>query len=269
MSHQVPMTSRPAVEPALVTRALRALCTILVAATFAACSPPSGPRPAASPSSAPNSSLPPIARMEPDLARGMGGGSTMGFYVASCLYAPQPGTDCLNLIFGLGTITERTPADFDAFTQKLDRVLPHGLAGSGTGQWAVVLDSPGGDVGASLVLGRDIRHSHWNTITGYPYPLAGTWRTATCASACVYTFAGGVMRGVFTDNALGVHQFITTSPRVTVAQVQYTTAMISAYLVEMGVSANVQALAGLTAAQTVMPLTVQDAITFGLATHRS
>jgi hypothetical protein len=207
--------------------------------------------------------------MEPDLARGMGGGSTMGFYVASCLYAPQPGTDCLNLIFGLGTITERTPADFDAFTQKLNSVLPHGLAGSGTGHWAVVLDSPGGDVAASLALGRDLRQAHWNTITGYRYPLAGQWRLATCASACVYTFAGGVMRGVFADNSIGVHQFVTTSAHVTVAQVQYTTAMISAYLVEMGVSANVQALAGLTATQTVMPLTAQDAINLGLATHRS
>jgi hypothetical protein len=34
MSHEAPMASRPAVEPALVTRAQRALCTILVAATL-------------------------------------------------------------------------------------------------------------------------------------------------------------------------------------------------------------------------------------------
>src|SRR5262245_13407960 len=34
MSHQAPMASRPAVEPAPVTRAQRALCTILVAATL-------------------------------------------------------------------------------------------------------------------------------------------------------------------------------------------------------------------------------------------
>ena len=39
MWHEAPLVSRPAAEPAFVTRAQRAVCTILVAATLAACSP--------------------------------------------------------------------------------------------------------------------------------------------------------------------------------------------------------------------------------------
>jgi hypothetical protein len=258
------MASRPAVEPTLVTRAQRALCTILVAATLAACSPPVGPRPSATPLAAPPVR---IALVAPDLTRGVGGGKSMGFYISTCLYQPEPGANCLNLVFGIGEITARTPADFDLFTATLNRVLPHGLAGTGTGHWAVLLDSPGGDVAAALQLGRQFRAAHWDTIVGVPYPLAGQSRTATCASACVYTFAGGPSRFVLADNVLGVHQFTNASPHVTVAQVQYSTALISAYLVEMGVSANVQALAGLTPAGQVMPLTIQDALTLGLGTR--
>src|SRR5215470_5183070 len=110
MPHQAPMASRPAVEPALVTRAQRALCTILVAATLAACSPPTGPRPSAAPLAAPPV---PIALVAPDLTRGVGGGNSMGFYISTCLYQPEPGANCLNLVFGIGDITARTPADFD------------------------------------------------------------------------------------------------------------------------------------------------------------
>jgi hypothetical protein len=265
MSHEATMASGPAVGPALITRAQRALCTVLVAATLAACSPPASPRPSATPLAAP-----PIryAQAAPDLTRGVGGGPTMGFYVSTCLYEPEPGADCLNLVFGIGDITARTPADFDLFTATLNRVLPHGLAGRGKGHWGVLLDSSGGNVAAAMELGRAFRQHNWNTVVGLDYPLAGQWRTASCASACVYLFAGGVHRYVFKDNVLGVHQFTNASPHITVAQVQYSTAMISAYLVQMGVSANVQALAGLTPASGVTPFTIQDALTLGLANRR-
>jgi hypothetical protein len=266
MSHQAPIARRPAVKPALVTRAQRALCTVLVAATFAACSPPVAPRPAASPLAAPPTRY---AVATPDLTRGVGGGQTMGFYISACLYQP-PSATCLNLVFGLGAITARTPHDFEVFSQTLDRVLPHGLAGSGTGKWAVVLDSEGGNVVAALELGHQFREHNWNTVVGLDYPLAGQWRIATCASACVYAFAGGPQRFVFKDNVLGVHQFTDGAKlRMNVAQAQYLTASISAYLIQMGVSANVQALAGLTPANGVTPLMMQDAIALGLATHRS
>jgi hypothetical protein len=254
------MVRRPAVEPALSTHAQRALCTILVAATIAACSPLS-PRSAASPS-------PRVATATPDLTRGIGSPHSMGFYPSTCLFDGNPGELCYNVIFGIGPITEHTDADAVAFTHALDAALPGGLRGRGNGEWVIVLDSDGGNVGAALTWGRDIRQAHWNTMTGIPYPLAAQWRTATCASACVYAFAGGVKRGIFTDGALAVHQFTNASPKITVAAVQYTTAVITAYLVEMGVSGDLQAIAGLTPSTTVFPLTMYQAVTIGLATNR-
>src|SRR5262249_7324053 len=77
----------------------RALCTILVAATLAACSAPAGPRPSATPLAAPPVR---IALVAPDLTRGVGGGKSMGFYISTCLYQPEPGADCLNLVFRIG-----------------------------------------------------------------------------------------------------------------------------------------------------------------------
>src|SRR5262249_16262315 len=137
MSHQAPIASRPAVEPALVTRAQRALCTILVAATLAACTPPAPPRPSPAPLPAPP---PHHSQGGADLRGGVGGGNTMGFYVSTCLYQQEP--NCLNLVFALGEITAHTPADFVAFAQVLNGALPGGLQG----HWAVVLDSSGGNV---------------------------------------------------------------------------------------------------------------------------
>src|SRR5262249_60966042 len=110
---------RPAAAPALVTRPHRALCTILVAATLAACSAPAGPRPSATPLAAPPVR---IALVAPDLTRGVGGGKSMGFYISTCLYQPEPGADCLNLVFGIGQITARTPPHSDPFPGTPNRV---------------------------------------------------------------------------------------------------------------------------------------------------
>jgi hypothetical protein len=252
------MASRPAVKPALVTPAQRVLCTILVAATFAACSPPAAARPVSRPI---NAAPPQTAVPVPDFARGRGGGATMGFYVSTCL--SKHGPRCLNFVFAIGEITPRTPQDFGAFTQELHRVLPQGFAD--TDPWALIFDSPGGNVAAALALGRAIRAQGWDTVAGADYPLAGQTRMAKCASACVYAFAGGARRYVVRDDAIGVHQF--TSPQMTVADAQYLTATLSAYLIDMGVSANLQALAGLTLAQNVTVLTERDALALGLATR--
>jgi hypothetical protein len=261
MPHQALMASRPAVEPALVTRAQRALCTILVAATLAACSPPVAPRPAARPLAAP-----PVQRqytpLVPNLTLGSPiDGSSMRFFVPTCLFQNDP--NCLQAIFAIGEITPKTPGHFAMFTHALQYTLPGGLQG----KWAVILDSSGGNVAAALELGTQFRQHNWNTTVGLDYPLAGQWRTATCASACVYLFAGGPDRLVLKDNVLGVHQFTDGATlRMNVAQAQYLTASISAYLIQMGVSANLQTVAGLTPPNGLTPLTIQDAVVLGLAT---
>src|SRR5262245_52541555 len=143
MSHQAPMASRPAVEPTLLTRAQRALCTILVAATLAACSPPSGPRPAPVPA--------PVRYTQPSPDPTLGYTSnrhSMAFFLPTCVRQNDPG--CLQIVFAIGEITPNTPADFATFLAATAHVLPNGY----TGQWVLGLDSPGGSVTAALTLDR-------------------------------------------------------------------------------------------------------------------
>jgi len=194
-----PMPTRPAVEPALVTRAQRALCTMLVAATLAACGPPPRPLPAAA--SPPARSAPDLSLLTPDLTAGPPLGGAMGFYVPTCLFRSDPG--CVHLIFAIGEITPDTSIQFAAFTDTLENAL-----GGYTGRWGVILDSPGGDVASALKLGSTFRTAGWDTVVGLNYPIAGQWRTARCTSACVYTFAGGPVRLILKDNALAVHQVL-------------------------------------------------------------
>jgi hypothetical protein len=260
MSHEAPTASRPAVEPALVTRAQRVLCTILVAATLAACSPPVAPRPAPRPLAAPPVQHQRFTELIPDLTSAPLFEHTMGFYVPTCTFRNDP--NCLHVIFGIGPITPKTPTQFAAFTEALQDVLPGGLQGD----WAVILDSAGGNVAAALELGTQFRQHNWNTVVGLDYRLAGRWRTAQCASACVYLFAAGPTRIVLKDNVPGVHQFTDGSIRMNVASAQYLTASIGVYLTAMGVSPNLQTVAGLTPSHGMTPLTIQEALTLGLAT---
>src|SRR5262249_3226622 len=120
----------------------------------------------------------------------------------------------------------------------------------------------------AMRLGRTIREANWSTVVGYDYPLNGQWRTATCVSACVYSFAGGVVRSMLKDNTLAVHQFTAPAPRtVTLAQAQYATPGLAGSPPLMGVSPNVQTIAGLTLPDGLTPLTRQDALALGVATR--
>jgi len=252
------MASRPAVEPALVTRAQRALCTILVAATLAACSPSIGPRP-----TAPGQQQ--WAPLIPDPTLGYGGGNTMGFYLPTCTRGDT--TRCLQVVFAIGEITPRTPDDFATFLRLAAPYLPNGFR---RGQWAVILDSGGGNVTAALTLGTQFRQMGWNTIVGLPYAGAGLdSHFSVCASACIYLFAGGAQRWVFQDNVLAIHQFSDGDHQhMNVAQAQYLSGVIGAYLFRMGVSANLQTLASLTLPGQWTTLTIQDALALGLANRR-
>src|SRR5262249_30016466 len=121
----------------------------------------------------------------------------------------------------------------------------------------------------ALTLGQQIRTLGWNTVTGAPYPIAGTWVDAECASACVYVFAGGVKRAVGRDNALSVHQFADGAGQsMNIAVAQYLSGVIGVYLARMGVNADLQNVAALTPPNRLTPLTVQDALTVSPANIR-
>jgi hypothetical protein len=89
---------------------------------------------------------------------------------------------------------------------KVQKALAHQPPG-----WriTVTLNSPGGDIDAAMQIGRIFREARVHTIV--KAPGAGPWEQfgapqPMCASACVLVFAGGVVRGTYGKNSLGIHR---------------------------------------------------------------
>lgn len=102
----------------------------------------------------------------------------------------------------------------------------------------ILLSSPGGDLDAALALGRTIRAHGFDTAVGRLAPSGGI-APSFCASACVFAFAGGVVRRDIAGSRLGVHRFtMTEAGGDTVGAAQRMMGAILAYLDEMGVKAS-------------------------------
>ena len=104
-----------------------------------------------------------------------------------------------------GDITDETPTAFQNF-----------IAENGT-PYLIVLNSPGGNLVAGIQLGQMIRDTGATTEIGETVPETDQglekWRKilpGICASACAYSFIGGVERFVDREGKLGVHQFYST-----------------------------------------------------------
>ncbi|ESY74658.1 hypothetical protein X743_05070 [Mesorhizobium sp. LNHC252B00] len=100
----------------------------------------------------------------------------------------------------------------------------------GSGARMIVFNSPGGNVGSALRLGRMIRAAGLDTLQV---------RQLQCASACSLAFLGGVHR-VAEPGSIGVHRASLKpadgmSREEAKARVQLGTAAITSYVVEMGV----------------------------------
>jgi hypothetical protein len=174
----------------------------------------------------------------------------MQFFMPSSSCAPGDAT-CLRVAYGIGDITAATPGAFLAFVA----AFPDALSTTA----GIVLDSPGGSLLAGLQLGDALRRSGWNTVTGITYPWPdGSRHVATCYSACVWAFAGGVNRYMLTDGALGVHRFYSAGAG-DAASAQEVTAYINLYLDRMGVSRVVQDVASLTRSDQMTYLTMDEA----------
>lgn len=99
-----------------------------------------------------------------------------------------------------------------------------------SGARVIVFNSPGGNVGTAIQLGRMIRAAGLDTLQV---------RQLQCASACSLAFLGGVRR-VAETGSIGVHRasFDTNSGMSAdeaVAQIQAGTAQVMSYMTEMGV----------------------------------
>jgi hypothetical protein len=108
-------------------------------------------------------------------------------------------TDCVNWIYAVGAITERTPQDFERFVAKKN---VHG----GT----MVLNSPGGSVSGAISLGTQMRALDLNTTVGRTPELgsvAGQWLPdASCSSMCAFLLLAGKERQVPSEAKVKVHQ---------------------------------------------------------------
>ncbi|MCR9273709.1 MULTISPECIES: COG3904 family protein [Mameliella] len=133
-----------------------------------------------------------------------------------------------------GEITADTPDAFRAFLEKT------GVEGH------IELDSPGGNLGAAIALGRLFREHDLSVSIGRTEFFDGFAETlqgeGTCESACAFALLGGRERWV-EPGQLGVHQFYAPQGQeLPTSATQQIMGQIVLYLVEMGISAELVTL---------------------------
>lgn len=148
-----------------------------------------------------------------------------------------------------GDITESTPAALR------DHIARYGPPRS------LVFDSPGGNLGAALDLGRIIRENGIPTgigrselTSGPSFPWYRIVEGGTCESACAFAFLGGVARRANEDEGaaprsgrLGMHQFFTLDGRdIPSSTTQMLMGQVLLYILEMGINAELLGLAART-----------------------
>lgn len=103
----------------------------------------------------------------------------------------------------------------------------------------VLLSSPGGDLSQSVIMGEFIRSRGLVTAVGTT-DVTGQIRPGSCASACVFVYAGGTARYDIAGSRLGVHRFTARGGGSgdPVADTQKITGFVLSYLKRMGVSAS-------------------------------
>jgi hypothetical protein len=130
---------------------------------------------------------------------------------------------------------------------------------------AVVISSLGGDLGQSLIMGEVIRSRGLVTAVG-TVDASGRIGPASCASACVFVFAGGKTRFGVEGSRLGVHRFTTrTASTDPIADAQRVTGMVLGYLTKMGISSSVFVEA-MSRTSDIRWLSSQEAVTMNLIT---
>jgi hypothetical protein len=144
-------------------------------------------------------------------------------------------------------------ADIDGSGHGRTALAIHGVIGAAGASWlrgqidqahlasgdAILLSSPGGDLGQAMIMGEIIRAHGLATAVGTA-DASGKVRPAYCASACVLVYAGGKPRYGVEGSQLGVHRFVTTAPvNDPVADTQRVAGQVLGYMTKMGVSSTV------------------------------
>ena len=165
---------------------------------------------------------------------------------------PTCGDSCPRLMQATGQITEATPQAFLAFARQ--QIQKPGLIN------VLLIHSPGGSVRSSMTFGRVIRKLGTVVVVaraldprmtaalpnrggnlGNPRFVSGT-----CASACVYTLAGGAKRVVPPESKVAVHRMAGNVGQIDPATREYQSLQIyagvseinelSGYIQQMGVN---------------------------------
>jgi hypothetical protein len=128
----------------------------------------------------------------------------------------------------------------------------------------VMLSSPGGNLGQSMIMGEIIRAHGLTTVVGAADGDGGI-KPSYCASACVLAYAGGTVRVGLAGSRLGVHRFTSASPGSDpVASAQRTMGGVLSYMTKMGVSSTV--VEAMAATEKIRWLGAGEAATMNLVT---
>jgi hypothetical protein len=153
-------------------------------------------------------------------------------------------------LVGDGEITADTPRDFERF-----------MADKGYSS-LLYLNSPGGNLGAGIELGQDIRAHGLSTAVAVSVSDGSGWEERTgrglCASACAYAFLGGVSRTAKAGE-LGVHQF---SGKFDLSSSQEVSGTLVSYVAKMGVDPRLVSIASSASPEDVHFLTAQELAAF-------
>lgn len=165
-----------------------------------------------------------------------------------------------------GEITAETPDAFRAFMADRERLYLY---------QAVTFDSPGGNLGAAIELGRLLREAQATTAIGRTQPMEDMPQYfeqvpgGACESACVFAFLGGEARWVDGER-LGIHQFYTPDGReIPTAATQQIMGQIVMYLIDMGISPEMLTLASRIPGNDMHYLTEDEVARLGIQTSAS
>ncbi len=135
----------------------------------------------------------------------------------------------------------------------------------------VFLKSEGGSLLEGIALGKAIRSLGFDTTIGYLDNYRNSQYSGMCASACAYTFAGGVARYIYNNNQkLGVHQFYNgkgSGNLEDIGVVQNISAIVADHLLKMGISQKAFVLASSVGSNDMKWLTKNEALSLNFANN--
>ena len=173
--------------------------------------------------------------------------------------APQCGLRCPSVVIAEGVIEPETPQAFREFALREALSPAHPSL--------VYLDSPGGNVVASMELGGEFRRLRVTAIVAGFGGAAAV--SGQCASACVYTLMGAARRFADPSSRIGLHRMSMAPELGSNDGRRFADArlisIVAGYAARMGVSPSIVWMAEALAPDSVRILTVEEMRRSGLA----